>query len=92
MSALNRARAREFWAEGISVIGWTALLIFVAVTVLATGRNMLGMGTDETDAGGGQRSGVTLRIDHGTGCHYLETTGGGITPRLDPAGDHICRR
>lgn len=45
---------------------------------------------DSTDAGKDNRSGMKLRIDHGTGCHYLETIGGGITPRLKPDGEHLC--
>ena len=44
--------------------------------------------TDDVDAG--RRSGVALRIDHGTGCQYIEGQGGGITPRLDRDGRHIC--
>jgi hypothetical protein len=35
-------------------------------------------------------SGMHLRIDARTGCHYLEVTDGGITPRLDSDGRHIC--
>lgn len=42
--------------------------------------------TDSPEA----RSGVNLRIDHGTGCHYLTTSTGGITPRLGPDGSQIC--
>lgn len=29
-------------------------------------------------------------VDPATGCHYLTTPAGGITPRLAPAGWHIC--
>lgn len=46
---------------------------------------------DATDARDGTRSGVKLRTDHGTGCQYLETADGGITPRLDPTGRQVCR-
>ncbi len=31
------------------------------------------------------------RTDHLTGCQYLETTRGAITPRLDHNGKHICK-
>jgi hypothetical protein len=37
-----------------------------------------------------ERSGLILRIDHMTGCHYIGTPFGGITPRLDSDGQHIC--
>lgn len=43
--------------------------------------------TDDTDAQH-ERSGMRLLIDHGTGCQYLQK--GGITPRLDETGKHIC--
>lgn len=37
------------------------------------------------------RSGLTLYIDYGTGCHYLKQGFfGGLTPRLDADGNHIC--
>lgn len=46
---------------------------------------------DETDPESG-RSGMRLRIDAGTGCQYLESSGGGLTPRLGKDTRHIgCR-
>lgn len=47
-----------------------------------------GWGRDATD--GEHRSGLGLRTDHGTGCQYLVTPWGGITPRLDRQGQHMC--
>jgi len=47
---------------------------------------------DETDnRESRERSGASLVIDHGTGCHYLSKIFGGITPRLDKNGNQICR-
>ena len=43
---------------------------------------------DDTD--GDTRSGLVPRTDARTGCQYLESAGGGLTPRLDKAGKHIC--
>lgn len=43
---------------------------------------------DETDSPD-KRSGVRLITDYGTGCQYLQR--GGITPRLDADGNHICK-
>lgn len=37
-----------------------------------------------------KRSGLNLHIDHGTGCHYLVTKFGGITPRFDENKNQIC--
>lgn len=47
------------------------------------------IGLDSTDDGT-DRSGMALRIDNMTGCHYLEGTNGGMTPRLYKDGTHIC--
>lgn len=38
----------------------------------------------------GARSGFRILIDHGTGCQYLRTTSGGVTPRLDGHGKPMC--
>ena len=43
---------------------------------------------DSTD--GERRSGVVLRIDAMTGCHYLESSKGSLTPRLDSQGQNVC--
>ena len=45
---------------------------------------------DDTDHPSGERSNMALRTDHGTGCQYLETLWGGITPRLNSDGKQIC--
>lgn len=38
----------------------------------------------------GERSNMRILIDHGTGCQYLQSAGGGITPRLGAKGAHMC--
>lgn len=44
--------------------------------------------TDSPDS----RSGMSLHTDYETGCQYLSTVYGGITPRLDAKGYQIgCR-
>jgi len=60
-----------------------------AFFVLALAYTFIPILTDSTDDGR-DRSGVSLRIDNLTGCHYLEGAGGGITPRVDKEGTHIC--
>ncbi len=46
---------------------------------------------DDTDDLKNQaRSGVRLIVDHGTGCQYLTTFAGGITPRLGRDGKQVC--
>lgn len=44
---------------------------------------------DDTD-GPEKRSGMALYRDYGTGCEYLASPWGGLTPRLDADGRHIC--
>ncbi|MAH47238.1 hypothetical protein CMI37_15545 [Candidatus Pacearchaeota archaeon] len=45
---------------------------------------------DSTD--GKKRSGMSLRIDNLTGCHYLESKEGYLILRLDKTGKHICKK
>jgi hypothetical protein len=45
---------------------------------------------DTDDHATGARSKMRVLIDHGTGCQYLLSEGGGLTPRLDASGKHIC--
>lgn len=37
-----------------------------------------------------ERSGLRLYTDHRTGCQYIGTFMGAVTPRLDKNGKHIC--
>lgn len=46
-------------------------------------------GTDNVETG--QRSGMKLRTDYGTGCQYLETRDGSLSPRLGADGKQFCR-
>jgi|GEM_PF-2083141 len=47
---------------------------------------------DATDGGFAARSGVKLRTDHGTGCQYLESSDGALTPRMTASGKQSgCR-
>lgn len=53
-------------------------MIIIAVGMLVTSVII----SDRDDTDGQERSGLKLRTDHGTGCQYLETVRGGITPRM----------
>ena len=46
---------------------------------------------DTDDAANGERSGVALVTDYGTGCQYLQSTQGHLTPRLNSDGKQICK-
>jgi len=45
---------------------------------------------DSTDYSWYRRSNLRLHVDSEYGCHYLSTRGGGVTPRLDAEGEHVC--
>ena len=47
---------------------------------------------DDSDAPDGTRSGMRPLTDHLTGCQYLASGFGGITPRIDGQSHHVgCR-
>ena len=52
---------------------------------------MLGRCTPRDDTDGDNRSGMGLHTDARTGCQYLSVPFGGITPRLGPNGEHLCK-
>lgn len=62
-----------------------AICYIVIVLILS----FIPVGLDSTDDGT-DRSGMALRIDNMTGCHYLEGTSGGMIQRFDAEGNHIC--
>lgn len=47
-------------------------------------------GKDDTDPPEG-RSGLAPRVDYKTGCQYLESSSGGLTPRMQKDGTHLCQ-
>lgn len=72
------------------------LVVIGAITLMWIGMKELdaaifaqwGLGRDATD--GKERSGLALKTDAATGCQYLVSPWGGITPRLDRLGKQIC--
>ena len=71
------------------------LLLWAAGAALAYGlselaRGVFGLGLDATDAGTWNRSGLRLHMDYGTGCQYVSTAGGGLSPRINADGSPIC--
>lgn len=63
---------------------WLVMLALVMQIIYAS----LFIGRDSTD--GERRSGMSLHVDAMTGCHYLASQYGGMTPRLDERGRHVC--
>lgn len=70
------------------LLRWAAGIYFVVVLI-----GKLPLGRDDSDPSEwGKRSGIAVRKDALTGCEYLESMHGGLTPRLDRAGHHVgCR-
>ena len=69
--------------------GWLFFLIF-CIGIGYTVKNW--PERDSTDPVDG-RSGFRLMIDYGTGCQYLQSgIFGGLHPRLDANGTHICNQ
>lgn len=63
---------------------------FMAIAILSFGLKQLKVGLDETDNPDSyERSQLSIRTDHKTGCQYLAYRSGGLTPRLDSAGGHM---
>jgi hypothetical protein len=63
-----------------------AAALFCAWTIV---RNSFGIGLDDTDKDGWNRSNLRIYTDHKTGLQYLGTSGGGLTPRLDAEGKQM---
>ena len=66
------------------------LKVLLGGVIIYTVVSFIPVGLDSTD-NGTDRSGMALHIDNATGCHYLASQHGGMTPRLTPDGEHICR-
>ena len=76
------------WRQRRSLV-LTLLVSFVTVWIFLYWAVMVLLPRDTTDPPGG-RSGISLYVDSLTGCHYLGTLFGGLTPRLDAEGEQIC--
>lgn len=79
------------------VIAWAGdkiAKLFLGVVVVVALIGISPLGRDDSDPGfWGTRSNVAVRIDHKTGCEYLEGRNGGLTPRLDVDGGQMgCKR
>ena len=78
----------DWWWAGFAFAGGvmtTVCVILLSIYLFTTPAR------DATDPPNG-RSNLHLLVDHETGCHYLRAKGGGITPRLNANGKHICEK
>lgn len=67
-------------------VAWVGIRIWIVLIVINTAWNYFGIGLGSSDLDSRNRSGVHIRTDHLTGVQYVETTKGGITPRIDKHG------
>ncbi|WP_018184668.1 hypothetical protein [Kaistia granuli] len=65
---------------------WGVVALAAVTFLISINRPM-----DDTDAPG-ERSGLRLHTDHGTGCQYLATRDGALSPRLGADGRQICQK
>jgi hypothetical protein len=81
------SRALKAWS--IWLAGWILVGAVVAAIVSLTP-----LGRDNSDQGEwGARSGLIIKTDALTGCEYLATTSGGLSPRLTQHGYQVgCRK
>ncbi len=70
----------------------TSAAVVIGASLLQKCMDNTRVGFDDTDDWVNRtRSGMVIRIDHGTGCQYLQPFFGGLTPRLDSNGQPMCK-
>lgn len=73
--------AKDFTSWFTSQLMWLVIAIWLL--------NLIPIGRDSTDGPWPYRSGMKPLTDALTGCQYLTTWSGGITPRIDSRGMHL---
>lgn len=82
----------NWWLAGFNFAGGAAATVCAVLLCFSLFIYLFGNNEkDATDPPNGQ-SNLGLLIDHETGCHYLRANGGGITPRMNANGKHICEK
>lgn len=70
-------------------IAKTILFFIICTLIFSWLATIFQIGFDSTD--GASRSGMKIYTDAMTGCEYLSSQTGGLTPRLDKNSKHICK-
>jgi len=86
--------ATEFENSVWLIIGKIAIFYTICWSILGIANMAISktsIGSDDTDPPNG-RSDLIVFTDHRTGCQYLSSKRGGLTPRFDSNGKHICTR
>jgi hypothetical protein len=89
--SMSKTNVRDFgrwFAQGVlqelALIYAIGFALLVVLTLIFSGQR------DDSDTAD-KRSGMKPRRDALTGCEYLETSKGAITPRLGRDGKQVCR-
>lgn len=72
--------------EFLRKLGLIVIILYFVIAAYGAYKNSY---DDSDDIANGVRSGLTIYTDHLTGCQYLGTLFGQITPRTDGHGIHI---
>lgn len=64
-------------------------IYFVIFAIVQSVYYFFDLGKDDSDSAE-SRSNMSVRTDHKTGCQYLESSKGDLTPRLQKDGTQMC--
>jgi hypothetical protein len=77
-----------FW-RAVQIGMAAAIGIMLITSILNTVHSWTAPYDTTDDLAAGERSGLRIFIDHGTGVQYVATPSGGLTPRLDATGKPV---
>lgn len=80
--SLKEAKEYTIWLSRIATTGYLIIVVFQLGMDKFSDRDS----SDMPD----KRSGMTIRVDALTGCQYLESRSGHLTPRIDEYLMPIC--
>lgn len=82
-------RTAGFFTRGFAILGFMVFGTMIVNHLDQAIFQAFHIGQDTTD-GPDSRSGLALFTDHMTGCQYVGSPYGGVTPRIDRDGNPIC--
>jgi len=97
MDKTDRKQVEELIANGVDQGIWKVILftmgVWIALLLLDYSLfRVFQLGADSTDSETA-RSGMVIKTDNKTGCEYLATRDGGLTPRVDYQGYQLgCKK
>jgi hypothetical protein len=86
----GEALGRNMMSGAIEQVGKVLFLAIIFIVVAGTILRVFGIPARDSTDSPTERSGFKLRTDYGTGCQYLESRDGFLSPRLDKTGKQVC--